>query len=58
MRALAVGAGGQRVGQPRRQNPPVVREAPGNGLSLLAHREPHDPCPVAGCGGTLRFLHR
>ena len=36
--------------------PPVVQEAQGNGFSLLAHGEPHDPCPVAGCGGTLRFL--
>jgi len=59
MRAPAVGTGGQRVEQPRRKNPlPVVREAQGNGLYLLAHGEPHDPCPVAGCGGTLRFLHR
>ena len=59
MRAPAAGAGGQRVEQPRRKNPlPVVREAQGNGLYLLAHGEPHDPCPVAGCGGTLLFLHR
>ena len=21
------------------------------GIYLLAHGEPHDPCPVAGCGG-------
>jgi hypothetical protein len=48
-----------RVWQQRRKNPPpVVREAQGSGLHLLAHGEPHDPCPVAGCGGTLRFLHR
>ena len=39
--------------------PPLqVREAQGNGIYLLAHGEPHDPCPVAGCGGTLLFLHR
>jgi hypothetical protein len=59
MREPAAGAGGQRVGQSRRKNPsPVVREAQGNGLYLLAHGEPHDPCPVAGCRGTLCFLHR
>ena len=45
--------------QQRRKNPlPVVRAAHGNGLFLLAHGEPHDPCPVPGCGGTLLFLHR
>ena len=59
MRAPGAGARGQRVEQQRRKNPlPVVREAQGNGLYLLAHGEPHNPCPVAGCGGTLRFLHR
>ena len=59
MREPAVGTGSQRVEQQRRKNPlPMVREAQGNGLYLLAHGEPHDPCPVAGCGGTLRFLHR
>jgi hypothetical protein len=43
----------------RRKNPPpVVREVQGNDLYLLAYGEPHDPCPVAGCRGTLRFLHR
>jgi hypothetical protein len=36
----------------------MVREAQGNGIYLLAHGEPHDPCPVAGCRGTLLFLHR
>jgi hypothetical protein len=25
---------------------------------LLADGEPHDACPVVGCRGTLRFLHR
>ena len=44
--------------QHRKNPPPAVREAQGNGLSLLAHGEPHDPCPVPGCGGTLLFLHR
>jgi len=42
----------------RKKPPPAVREAQGNGIYLLAHGEPHDPCPVVGCGGTLRFLHR
>jgi hypothetical protein len=38
--------------QQRRKNPPpAVREAQGNGIYLLAYGEPHDPCPVAGCGG-------
>ena len=46
------------VQQHRQQPLPVVREAQGQGLFLLAHGEPHDPCPVAGCRGTLRFLHR
>jgi hypothetical protein len=36
----------------------VVREAQGHGIFLLAHGAPHDPCPVAGCRGTLLFLHR
>ena len=44
--------------QCRKHPPPAVREAQGNGLYLLAHGEPHDPCPVAGCNGTLLFLHR
>ena len=25
---------------------------------LLEHGEPHDPCPVEGCAGELRFAHR
>ena len=50
MREPVVGDGGQRVWQQHRKNPPpVVREAQGNGIYLLAHGEPHDPCPVAGC---------
>jgi hypothetical protein len=45
--------------QQRRKHPlPTVREEQGQGLFLLAHGEPHDPCPVAGCRGTLLFLHR
>jgi len=45
--------------QQRRKHPlPTVRAAQGQGLFLLADGEPHDPCPVAGCRGTLRFLHR
>jgi hypothetical protein len=45
--------------QQRRKNPPpVVRTDQGNGIFLLAHGEPQDPCPVAGCQGTLLFLHR
>ena len=45
--------------QQRRQNPPpVVYEAQGHGIVLLAHGDPQDPCPVPGCSGTLRFLHR
>jgi hypothetical protein len=31
----------------RRKNPlPVVRAAHGNGICILAHGEPQDPCPV------------
>ena len=45
--------------QQRRTQPlPTVREAQGHWIVLLAHGEPHDPCPVAGCRGTLLFLHR
>jgi hypothetical protein len=45
--------------QQRRQNPlPVVRAVYGNGIFLLDHGEPHDPCPVEGCAGELRFAHR
>jgi hypothetical protein len=59
MREPAHSDRGQGGWQPRRKNPPpVVQEAQGNGVYLLAYGEPHDPCPVAGCGGTLRFLHR
>jgi len=43
----------------RRKNPPpTVLEEQGEGVVLLADGEPHDPCPVAGCHGTLRFLHQ
>ena len=42
-----------------RKNPqPAVREEQGNGIFLIEHGEPHDPCPVEGCRGTLLFLHR
>ena len=42
-----------------RKNPqPAVREDQGNGIFLIEHGEPHDPCPVEGCRGTLLFLHR
>ncbi len=45
--------------KPSRKNPlPTVHEDQGNGIFLLLHGEPHDPCPVLGCRGTLRFLHR
>jgi hypothetical protein len=45
--------------QQHRKNPrPVVRAAYGNGIFLLAHGEPHDPCPVEGCAGELRFAPR
>ena len=46
------------VQQCRKHPLPVVRAAQGNGRFLLAYGEPHDPCPVAGCRGTLLFLHR
>ena len=46
------------VQQRRKQPLPVVREEQGQGLFLLAHGEPHDPCPVEGCAGELRFVHR
>jgi hypothetical protein len=43
----------------RRKNPlPTIRAELGEGVVLLADGDPHDPCPVAGCRGTLRFLHR
>jgi hypothetical protein len=45
--------------QQHRKNPlPVVRAVHCHGIFLLEHGEPHDPCPVPGCRGTLRFLHR
>jgi hypothetical protein len=45
--------------QQRRTHPlPVVQEDQGHGIFLLAYGVPHDPCPVAGCRGTLLFLHR
>jgi hypothetical protein len=45
--------------QQHRKNPlPVVRAVHGHGIFLLEHGEPHDSCPVPGCRGTLRFLHR
>jgi hypothetical protein len=40
----------------RKNPPPTVRDAQGNGIFLLEYGEPHDPCPVAGCRGALRFL--
>ena len=36
----------------------MVRAAHGHGICLLEHGEPHDPCPVVGCAGELRFAHR
>jgi len=46
-------------GQQRRKNPlPVVRTVHGHGIFLLAHGEPHAPCPVAGCAGARRVAHR
>ena len=59
MRVPAESDGGPSGWQQRRKNPlPVVCDVQGNDLYLLAYGEPHDPCPVAGCRGTLRFLHR
>ena len=40
-----------RVQQRRKHPLPMVREAQGQGLFLLAHGEPHDPCP----GGRVSF---
>jgi hypothetical protein len=48
----------RRLQQRRKNPPPAVCEAQGDGIVLLAHGEPQDPCPVPGCRGTLRFLHR
>ena len=42
----------------RTNSAPTVLEDKGEGVVLIAHGEPHDPCPVAGCPGTLLFLHR
>ncbi len=42
----------------RHNPPPLVREAQGNDIYFLSYGAPHDPCPVAGCHGTLLFLHR
>ena len=51
--------GGDMEVQHIRKNPmPAVRADHDNGLFLLEHGEPHDPCPVEGCMGTLLFLHR
>ena len=51
--------GGHVMVQQHRKNPlPAVHEAQGNGRFLLAHGEPHDPCPVDGCAGVLQFAHR
>ena len=59
MRVPAAGDGGQEVRQQRRKNRrPTVREAQGNTIFRIEHGEPHDPCPVPGCRGTLLFLHR
>jgi hypothetical protein len=45
--------------QQRRKNPkPTVSTEYGNGVVLIAHGEPGDACPVAGCAGVLRFSHR
>ena len=43
----------------RRKNPPptILAEQEG-GVVRIADGEPHDPCPVAGCDGTLLFLHQ
>jgi hypothetical protein len=47
------------VPQQRRKNPPpTVLEQQGQNVVLIAHGEPHDACPVAGCPGELRFVHR
>jgi len=46
------------VQQRRTQPLPTVRAEQGQGIVLLAHGEPYDPCPVAGCRGTLLFLRR
>ena len=35
-----------------------IRVAGDDGVCLLQDGEPHDPCPVEGCGGALLFLHQ
>jgi hypothetical protein len=52
------GAVPRRPEQGRKNPPPTVLEEHGEGVVRIAHGEPHDPCPVAGCHGTLLFLHR
>lgn len=47
-----------KLEQRRKNPPPTIRAELGKGVVLLADGDPHDPCPVAGCRGTLRFLHR
>ena len=48
-----------REPQQRRKNPPpAVLKAWGDGVVRIAHGEPHDACPVDGCAGALRFVHR
>jgi hypothetical protein len=42
----------------RKNLPPTVQEEREEGIVRIAHGEPHDPCPVPGCRGTLLFLHR
>ena len=47
-----------RLEQGRKNPPPTILAELGEGVVLLTDGEPHDLCPVAGCRGTLRFLHR
>ena len=56
--AHASGAGPTGPQQHRKNPPPTVLEEQGHGVVLIAHGEPQDACPVAGCTGTLRFVHR
>jgi hypothetical protein len=59
MREPGENDGGHGRRQQRRKHPPpVVRVVQGHNHYLLAYGEPHDPYPVAGCRGTLRFLHQ
>jgi hypothetical protein len=57
---MAHGSGSVPRGLPqRRKNPkPPVSQEYGNGVVLIAHGEPGDAGPVAGCAGGLRFSHR